>query len=70
MNAPFYVRETASEAVKDLLLQTTLGTEGATYQHLNTDEILQQLDKPLFLSLERGNSALGIVTFCRRQKNW
>lgn len=70
MNPPFFLRETATEAVKELLKASRLGTAGARYQQLLTDEIINELDEPLFLSLERNNKVLANVTFCRRDTHW
>lgn len=67
---PFYLRENHTDSILDLLQKTTLGTNGAKYQHLNTKEIIKDLDNPLFLSLERNDIAIGNITFCRRNDNW
>ncbi len=70
IKAPFFFRNSWNKSILDLLQKTTLGTNGARYQHLNTSEIIDDLDNPLFLTLERNNSVLGNVTFCKREKNW
>lgn len=77
MQAPFFLRDFPSEAVLELLDQTVLGTNlptagtgGAKYKHLDTAEIISQLDNPLFLSIERNSKALSNITFCRRNNNW
>lgn len=70
IRAPFILREAYTEAILDLLQQTTLGTDGARYRHNNTAEIIQDLDHPLFLSLERNQKVIGNITFCRRENNW
>ncbi len=56
--------------IESLLLKTTLGTQGAKYQHLNTKERIQMLEDPLFLSIERNNKTIANITFCRRTKNY
>lgn len=70
VGAPFYTSESAPESVKILLSKTTLGSGGARYRHLNTPEILEKLDSPLFLYLQRNDKAIANVTFCRRKNNW
>lgn len=70
MQPPFFLREKPSDGVLKLLSETVLGTNGARYKHLNTDEIIQQLDEPMFLSLERKGKALSNITFCRRRGDW
>ena len=70
IKAPFFLSNSWNKSILDLLQKTTLGTNGARYQHLNTSEIIDDLDNPLFLTLERNNSVLGNVTFCKREKYW
>lgn len=70
LNPPFFLREQYSSSILDLLQKTTLGTNGARYQHLNTPEIINDLDNPMFLSLERNEKAIGNIAFCRRNENW
>ncbi|MGV3632077.1 MAG: hypothetical protein ACO1O6_12780 [Bacteroidota bacterium] len=67
---PFILREKHTEGILKLLRQTTLGTDGARYRHLNTEEIIPDLDNPLFLSLERGEKVIGNISFCRRGAHW
>ncbi len=67
---PFYLREEITPQIVELLTSVTLGTNGAKYRHLNTEERIHQLYKPLFLTLERRNKVLGTVTFCRRPVGW
>ena len=67
---PFILREQHTEGILKLLKQTTLGTDGARYKHLNTEEIIADLDQPLFLSLERAEKVIGNISFCRRGTNW
>ncbi|MCE3295634.1 MAG: hypothetical protein K0R65_1348 [Crocinitomicaceae bacterium] len=67
---PFILREKHTEGILKLLQQTTLGTDGARYRHLNTEEIIHDLDDPLFLSLERGEKVIGNISLCRRGTNW
>jgi len=70
VQAPFYLSETCPSSVKELLLKTTLGTNGAMYQHQDTEQRLAELDNPLYFGVERNGNALGNITFCRREKNW
>lgn len=67
---PFILRERHTEGILKLLKQTTLGTDGARYRHLNTEEIISDLDNPLFLSLERSEKVIGNISVCRRNDNW
>ena len=66
----FKIRTTTSESLKTLLHHTTYGTNGACYRHLDTLERIEELDKPLHLSLERNSKVLGNCTFCRRNGDW
>lgn len=54
----------------DLLSRTTLGTNGARYQHLDTPDRLKEMDNPLYLSLIRNNKTIANVTFCKRNVGW
>ncbi|TNE56109.1 MAG: hypothetical protein EP338_00660 [Bacteroidetes bacterium] len=67
---PFFLREQITEGIRKLLRDSVLGTRGAQYQHLDTEQILENLDRPLFLSLERKDRVLANITFCRRQDAW
>ncbi|MGB0932742.1 MAG: hypothetical protein ACPGU5_00575 [Lishizhenia sp.] len=53
-----------------LLSRTVLGTNGAKYQHLDTEERLREMDNPLYLSLIRKNKTIANVTFCKREEDW
>lgn len=66
----FKLRQQPTEEIISLLEQTTLGTNGAKYRHLDTRKRIQEADQPLFLTLERNERVLGNVTFCRRGPNW
>jgi hypothetical protein len=66
----FKVREQPTEEIICLLENSTLGTNGAQYRHLDTRQRIQESDNPLFLSLERNEKVLGNVTFCRRGRSW
>ena len=66
----FKIQTTASESLKTLLHHTTYGTNGACYRHLDTLERIEELDKPLHLSLERNSKVLGNCTFSRRNGDW
>lgn len=50
-NAPFIVQFGATEQLNELLQSTTLGTNGANYQHMDTSTRILEIDNPLFLSL-------------------
>jgi hypothetical protein len=67
---PFYIREEYTPEILALLTKTSLGTNGAKYQLLDTKTRIQELDNPLFLSVERNQKAIGNITFCKRDKNW
>lgn len=66
----FTFSETASPELIALLKSVTLGTHGAKYRHLNTEERIQQADNQLHLSIMRNEKLLGNVTFCRRDRAW
>lgn len=70
MNPPFYLRESPTEELLDLLDETVLGTSGARYRHLDIRNRVFSADYPLFLTLERTNKVLANVTFCRRGSEW
>lgn len=66
IEAPFIVRKEASKALLELLEKTPLGTKGAVYWHLNTREIIYELDEAVFISLERHEKCVCNITFCHR----
>lgn len=66
----FTLRQAVTPALLALLEETTLGTNGAKYRHLDTNSRIFEADNPLFLSLERNGKVLGNVTFCRREEYW
>lgn len=66
----FTLKKEASDSLKELLHQTTYGTNGACYRHLDTLERIEELDNPLHLSLERNKKVLANITFCRRNQDW
>lgn len=66
----FKLRTTPTEEIITLLENTTLGTNGAKYKHLETRDRILEADNPLYLSIERRESVLANVTFCKRQKEW
>jgi len=70
LSSIFTVRENYSQGILDLLEETTLGTNGAKYKHLDTSERIKEADSPLFLSIERNEKTMGNITFCRRGKHW
>ncbi len=69
-NRLFQFRTKASEDVRKLLYETTIGSNGAKYQLLDTKNKIDELDSPLFLSLQRSSKVLGNITFCRRNEDW
>ena len=66
----FKLRTSATPALLELLTNTTLGTNGAMYRHLDTPTRILEADNPLFLSMERNEKVIGNVTFCRRGNAW
>lgn len=66
----FKLRTNPTEGILDLLENTTLGTNGAKYKHLDTRDRIKEADNPLYLSIERDNRVLANVTFCKREKDW
>lgn len=70
LSSRFTIRYEATPALLDLLSQTTLGTNGACYRHLDTKTRIFEADNPLFLSVERDGKVQGNVTFCRRGEHW
>lgn len=66
IEAPFIVRKEASKALLELLEKAPLGTKGAVYWHLNTNEIIYKLDEAVFISLERNEKCVCNITFCHR----
>lgn len=66
----FKVREKYTAEILNLLQSVQLGTNGTVYQHLDITTRIDELENPLFLSMERSERALGNITFCRRNQNW
>jgi len=66
IEAPFIVRKEATKSLLELLEKTPLGTNGAIYWHLNTKEIINELDEAVFISLERHKKCICNITFCNR----
>lgn len=66
----FKIRESVTPQIIELLEQTTLGTNGAMYRHLDTSQRIKEADHPLFLSMERNEKVIGNITFCRRERDW
>jgi hypothetical protein len=60
----------ATESIKALILDTILGSEGAAYRHLDSEERIKELDNPLYLCFERKEKAIANITFCRRERDW
>jgi hypothetical protein len=70
LSSIFKIRKKATPALLELLNNTTLGTNGAKYRHLDTTSRILEADNPLFLSMERADKIIGNVTFCQRDKFW
>jgi hypothetical protein len=70
MHPIFKVREKETPEIVELLSAVTLGTNGAHYRHLDTEERINESDNPLFLTMERNEKTIGNVTFCRRNGAW
>jgi len=62
----FEFTETITPELVQLLEQTTLGTNGAMYRHLDVPERIYQTDAPLSFSLRRNSNLLANITFCKR----
>lgn len=54
------------KAVLDLLVNTTIGTNGAKYQHLHTATKIHTLHKPHYVTIRRNQKAVGNMTVCER----
>jgi hypothetical protein len=54
------------QAILDLLVNTTIGTNGAKYQHLHTAKKIHTLHKPNYITIRRNNKAFGNMTVCER----
>ena len=54
------------KAILDLLLNTTIGTNGAKYQHLHTANKINKLVNPHYITVRRNNKAIGNMTVCER----
>ncbi len=70
LHPSFKFRDEVSPELLQLLTKTTLGTNGAKYQHLDIEERIYDADNPLFMSIERNGKVLGNIAFCRRGKFW
>jgi hypothetical protein len=70
LSSIFKLRQEATPALLELLNNTTLGTNGAKYRHLDTSKRILEADNPLFLTVERNDKVLGNITFCQRDKFW
>lgn len=70
LSSRYTIRREATPALLDLLTQTTLGTNGARYKHLDTPNRILEADNPLFISLERDGKVQGNLTLCDRGRQW
>lgn len=66
----YTIRHEATPALIALLTQTTLGTNGARYRHLDTKTRIFEADNPTFISLERDGKVQGNITLCNRGKRF
>jgi hypothetical protein len=62
----FKTSETVLPEILELLKQTRLGTNGAQYRHLDTENRIYQVEHPIFLYIQRQQKVLGNITFSRR----
>lgn len=70
LSTRFTIRKEATPELLALLKKTVLGTNGACYQHMDTQTRIFEADNPLFVSLERDGQVQGNVTFCNRKSRW
>lgn len=70
MHPAFKIYEETTPQLIAFLKNTQLGSNGARYQHLDTEQRLKQLENPLHLSLFRNERIIGNVSFSRRNKDW
>jgi len=54
------------DAILKLLENTTIGTNGAKYQHLHTAKKINDLFKPHFFTIFRNKKAIANITLCER----
>ena len=62
----FEFSEEITPELVSLLEETTLGTNGAMYRHLDVSQRIYQTDAPLSFSLKRNDKLLANITFCKR----
>lgn len=62
----FVEQEQPNEAIKTLITNTILGSNGARYRHVNALEQLTKLDNPLYFSLMANEQCVGNITLCQR----
>lgn len=62
----FEFTEVITPELVKLLEQTTLGTNGAMYRHLDVSERIYHTDTPLGFTLRRNEHLLANITFCKR----
>jgi len=62
----FEFSEEITPELVSLLEDTTLGTNGAMYRHLDVSQRIYQTDAPLSFSLKRNDKLLANITFCKR----
>lgn len=68
LSSRYTIRKEATPALLDLLTQTTLGTNGARYRHMDTRTRIHEADNPTYISLERDGKVQGNITLCNRGK--
>ena len=65
----FVEQEQPTEAIKTLIKNTVLGSNGARYRHVNPLKQLTKLDNPLYFSLMAKEQCLGNITLCQRNQS-
>jgi L-amino acid N-acyltransferase YncA len=70
MHSYFRQYDQATEGILHLLEGTQLGTNGAKYTHLDTRKHVQEIDEPFYLTLEKRDTVIANLTFCKRDKDW
>lgn len=55
------------KSILDLLVNTTIGTNGAKYQHLHTTKKIHSLFKPHYITIRRNEKVVGNMTVCERK---
>lgn len=64
----FRLEKYINRSLIELLKNTTLGTNGAKYKHLDIEKRIHLVDNPLHFTLTKNQKILGNITFCNREK--